>query len=275
MSRFIAFGGRMIGGVLACALGAMSTKAAAQVNAADFSSNQAGWVAVANDFTPTPDAAKPVTFDPAHPYVPNNARKQATFRIADLTDPNLKPWAKERMRKANEAVLTGKIAFTPRSSCMPAGVPAFMLFIVEPIFFVQSLKEVAIIYTGDAQVRHVYLDQPHSVNPKPSWYGESIGHYDGDALVIDSLGFNEKTFVDNYRTPHTGKLHVVERWKLVEDGRFLETKFVVDDPDTFVQPWSGAQRYRRVRETMTEQVCAENNAAWFDYHIPVADRPDF
>jgi hypothetical protein len=216
-----------------------------------------------------------VTFDPAHPYVPNNPRKQATFRIADLTDPNLMPWARERMRKANEAVLAGKIAFTPRSSCMPAGVPAFMLFIVEPVFFVQSPKEVAVIYTGDAQVRHVYLDQPHSARPKPSWYGESVGRYDGDTLVIDSTGFNEKTFVDNYRTPHTGKLHVVERWKLVEEGKILEVRFVAEDPDTFVKPWSGAQRYRRVRGEMTEQVCAENNAAWFDYHVPVAAKPDF
>jgi hypothetical protein len=272
---FNARGGWVAAGILVCALRGMSSEAAAQGKAPDFSSNQAGWVAVGNDFIPTPEGAKPVSFDPAHPYVPNNARKQATFRIADLTDPNLKPWAKERMRQANEAVLAGRIAFTPRSSCMPAGVPAFMLFIVEPIFLVQSPREVAIIYTGDAQVRHVYLDQPHSASSKPSWYGESVGRYDGDTLVIDSTGFNEKTFVDNYRTPHTGKLHVVERWKLVEEGRFLEVRFVVEDPDTFFQPWSGAQRYRRVRQTMTEQVCAENNAALFDYHIPVADRPDF
>jgi hypothetical protein len=275
MSNFIPRRGWMAAGMGACLLAAASTQAAAQGAIPDFSSDQAGWIATGNDFIPTPEGAKPVTFDPAHPYVPNNPRKQATFRIADLTDPNLKPWAKERMRQANEAVLAGKIAFTPRSSCMPAGVPAFMLFIVEPIFFVQSPKEVAIIYTGDAQVRRVYLDQPHSANPKPSWYGESVGHYVGDTLVIDSTGFNDKTFVDNYRTPHTNKLHVLERWKLVEDGKFLEVRFVVDDTDTFFEPWSGAQRYRRVREMMTEQVCAENNKALFDYHMPVAAKPDF
>jgi hypothetical protein len=243
--------------------------------APDFSANRAGWVATNNDFIPPAEGPKPVTFDPAFPYVPNNARKQATFRVADLSDPNLKGWAKERMKKANEAVLAGKIAYTPRSSCMPAGVPAFMLFIVEPVFFVQSAREVLIIYSGDQQVRHVYLDVPHSAAPKPSWYGESVGHYEGDTLVIDTVGFNEKTFVDNYRTPHTGKLHVAERWRLVEDGKFLEVAFTVDDPDTFMAPWSGSQRYRRVQETMTEQVCAENNAALFDYHIPIAEKPDF
>jgi len=60
------------------------------------------------------------------------------------------------------------------------------------------------------------LGVPHSDNPKPSWYGESIGHYEGDALVVDTIGTNDKTFLDNYRTPHTQNLHVIERWKMIE-----------------------------------------------------------
>jgi hypothetical protein len=278
MSRFTSRDGSAAAGFLACIIwAALSAGALAQANASapDFSSNQTGWIAAGNDFIPAPEGPKPVTFDPAHPYVPNNAGRQATFRVANLNHPNLKTWAKQRMAKENEAVLAGKIAFTPRSSCTPAGVPAFLLFVVEPVFFVQSAKEVLIIYSGDQQVRHIYLDVPHSAAPKPSWYGESIGRYEGDTLTIDTVGFNERTFVDNYRTPHTGKLHVVEHWKLIEDGNRLEVGFTVDDPDTFVEPWSGIQRYRRVQGTMTEQVCAENNAALFDYHIPVAAKPDF
>ncbi|HEY6257411.1 MAG TPA: hypothetical protein VIY51_16635 [Xanthobacteraceae bacterium] len=255
---------------------ALTADVAAQSSAPDFSANQAAWIATSNDFIAPAQGPKPVSFDPAHPYVPNNPRRQATFRIADLSNPNLRPWAKEQMQKSNAAVLGGKVAFTPRSSCLPAGVPAFMLFIVEPVFFVQSQSEVLIIYSGDQQVRHVYLDVPHSANPKPSWYGESVGHYENGALVIDTVGFNERTFVDNYRTPHTDKLHVVERWQLVDGGRILEVALTVDDPDTFLAPWSGIQRYRRIQETMGEQVCAENNtAALFDYHVPVADKPDF
>lgn len=242
----------------------------------DFSSNRAAWIATSNDFIAPAQGPKPVSFDPAHPYVPNNLRRQATFRIADLGNPNLLPWAREQMKTSNEAVLAGKIAYTPRSSCRPAGVPAFMLFIVEPIFFIQSPHEVLIIYSGDQQVRHVYLDVGHAANPRPSWYGESVGRYENGALLIDTIAFNDKTFVDNYRTPHTDKLHVAERWKLAEGGKMLETEFTVEDPGTFVAPWSGIQRYRRVQEMMGEQVCAENNTgAVFDYHIPVADKPDF
>ena len=264
--------------VLTLAYAGLRTQVGAQGAAAvpDFSSSEAAWIATSNDFIPPLEGPKPVSFDPAYPYVPNNARRQPTFRIADLSNPNVLPWAKAQMKKSNEAVLAGKIAYTPRSSCRPAGVPAFMLFIVEPIFFVQSPHEVLIIYSGDQQVRRVDLDVPHSANPKPSWYGESIGRYQNGALVIDTIAFNDKTFVDNYRTPHTDKLHVVEHWKLTDGGKMLEAQFTVEDPGTFVAPWSGLQRYRRVQGTMGEQVCAENNTgAVFDYHIPFADKPDF
>ena len=264
--------------VLALACAALHAGVGAQGGAAvpDFSSNQVAWIATGNDIIPPLEGPKPVSFDPAYPYVPNNARRQPTFRIADLSNPNVLPWAKAQMKKSNEAVLAGKIAYTPRSSCRPAGVPAFMLFIVEPIFFVQSPHEVLIIYSGDQQVRRIDLDVPHSANPKPSWYGESIGRYENGALVIDTIAFNDKTFVDNYRTPHTDKLHVVEHWKLTDGGKMLEAQFTVEDPGTFVAPWSGLQRYRRVQGTMGEQVCAENNTgAVFDYHIPFADKPDF
>ena len=132
-----------------------------------------------------------------------------------------------------------------------------------------------IIYSGNQEVRRIYLDVPHSENPKPSWYGESVGHYEGDTLAIDTIGMNDKTVVDPYRTPHTVKLHVLERWKMVEGGTAMEASFTVDDPDTFYEPWSGMRRYRRVKQKMLEEVCAENNTHLFDYHIPVADKPDF
>ena len=104
------------------------------------------------------------------------------------------------------------------------------------------------IFSGDAQVRHVYLDVPHSANVKPSWYGKSVGHYEGDTLVVDTIGLNDKTFVDNYRTPHTDKLHVVERYKLVNDGKTLQVTFRVEDPDTFYKPWSAIGNLRRVKD---------------------------
>jgi hypothetical protein len=172
-------------------------------------------------------------------------------------------------------VIAGKIAFTPRQSCMPAGVPGFILYGGGAVRFLQTPKEVTMIFDGDMQVRHVYMDVPHSANVKPSWYGESVGHYEGDTLIVDTIGQNTKTVVDAYRTPHSDKLHVVERWRMVDNGNTLEVLVTVDDSDTYNQPWQGLRRYRRAQGQLGEQICAEGNFLLFDYGVPVAKTSDF
>jgi hypothetical protein len=275
-SRFVAVGLRA--GLLMAGLAYMAatpdTLAQEKASTPDFSSNQTGWIAT-GEITGVPGGPPLLRQDPAHPYVPNNVRAQPTYRIADLANPNLKPWVRDRMKKDNDEVIAGKIAFTARSSCMPAGVPAFMTFQVRPVYFIQTPRQVVMIYSGDAQVRRVYLDVPHSENPKPSWYGESVGRYEGDTLVIDTIAQNDRTFVDYYRTPHSPRLHVVERWKLIENGQKLEVTYTMGDQEAFYQPWSAVRQYRRVQQPMLEEVCAENNQHLFDYHIPVANTPDF
>src|SRR5713101_7126679 len=180
MSSLTLRGKLLAGSVLAALAGliwaALTAPVVAQQKAAppDFSSSQFGWVRVGQggpDFDSVPGQVPPVSQDPAHPFVPNGVGRQPTYRIADLTNPNLKPWVKEHMKKDNEEVLAGKIAFTARSSCRPAGVPGFMSFgRFTPVFFVQSPREVVIIFESDQQIRRVYLDVPHSENPQPSWY---------------------------------------------------------------------------------------------------------
>ena len=258
--------------VLFCALGAAAQSPA---SVPDFSSNGTAWqTGNGGEFIAVPGSPSPVRQDPAHPFVPNGQGKQPTYRIADLSNPNLQQWAKDVMKKDNDEVLAGKIAFTPASSCRPSGVPAFMLA-GGPYYFVQSPKEVMIITQGDHQVRHIHLDMPHSANPKPSWYGESVGHYEGDTLVVDTIGLSTQTFVDNYRTPHTDRLHVTERWKLIDDGKNIEVAMTIDDPGTYNQPWQAVRRFRQVKQTLEEEACAENNQHLFDYHIPIADKADF
>src|SRR5271169_110577 len=250
--------------------------AAAQQKAPDFSSNQVGWISIGGDIMDVPGARPGVVrADPTHPYVPNGTGAQPTYRIADLTNPNIKPWAKDIMKRENDKALSGGMPFSARASCMPSGVPAFMMAVVEPIHFMQTPKQVTMIFSGDAQVRRIYLDVPHSANVKSSWYGESVGHYEGDTLVVDTIGLNDKSFIDNYRTPHSEKLHVVERYKLIDGGKTLQVTFRVEDPDTFYEPWSAIGKLRRVQMPMHEEACAENNQNLFDYRIPVANKPDF
>jgi hypothetical protein len=185
------------------------------------------------------------------------------------------------MRKSNAEVLAGKVPFRARERCWPIGVPGFVIYsLVEPFYFYQTPGKVTIVNPGGPEVRHIYLNVPHSAAPKPSWYGESVGHYEGgDTLVIDTIGISNKTFVDNYRTPHTSKLHVVERLKLVEGGKAVQISMTVDDPGAFTTPWSATQRWRRVtRGPITEEPCNENNTDHFNHSLiptPMADKPDF
>ncbi len=273
----------LAGGIVtgfACATFAASAAAQQKAAPPDFSSGNTGWLTFNVDFSIVPGGTSPMRNDPAHPRISNQEAaatgKQPTYFIADLNNNAiLKPWVVERMKKDNAEVLAGKIAFTPHSACWPAGVPGFHLYGFQPLYFVQTPKEVVMIYSNDQQVRRVYLDVPHSANPKPSWYGESVGHYEGDTLVVDTIGLNDKTFVNNFRTPHTDKLHVVERFKLVNDGKVLQVDITFDDPDAFNTPWSVVQHYDRVQRPMAEEICAENNQHLFDYHIPVANNEDF
>src|SRR3954469_16158381 len=189
-----------------------------------------GWLKPPGDEFIQPETGPgPVKADAALPYHTNALYAQETPKIADLANPILQPWVVAQMKKENDAVLAGKVGFTARSRCWPHGVPGFLLYPVHPIFFIQSPKEVVMTWGQDFQTRHVYLNVPHSANPKPSWYGESVGHYEnGDTLVVDTVGLNDKTYIDNYRTPHTTQLHVVERFKLVDDGKAIEVDIKVD-----------------------------------------------
>ncbi len=244
----------------------------------DFSNGAAGWITpIAGDFMPVPGSPPPMRSDPAHPFL-NNVEALArgvtpTYRIADLSNSNLRPAVKAEMQKDIAEVLAGKIAYSPSTSCEPAGVPAFLL---QPsvLYFVQTRGQVVMIQSYDSQVRHVFLNTPHSAGVKPSWYGESVGHYEGDALVVDTTGLSRRTFVDAYRTPHSDNLHVVERWTLADGGKALEVRVSVEDPGTYFQPWSATLRYRKSPGPVQEAACAENNQQ-FDYHMPTARIPDF
>jgi hypothetical protein len=186
----------------------------------------------------------------------------------------------EQMKRANDEVRAGKVPFTADSTCWPGGVPGFDVYAhVRPIYFLQTKSEVTIVMESDMQVRRIYLNVPHSANPKPSWYGESVGHYEGDELVVDTIGMNDKTFVDNYRTPHTTQLHVVERFKLIEGGKILQATVTVDDPGAFNMPWTAKQTWRRREgDSIIELICAENHNDYFSNFaapIPQAGKPDF
>ena len=257
----------------------------AQTQAAppDFSPDpNTGWLVPEDEFIPPPSGPGPVLSDPAHPYLsfykfPRNPHPG--YRIADLSNPILQPWTREALSRANQRALSGAEVALPKERCWPVGVPAFSILPATPVYFLQTPKEVVMIWTQDHQVRHVWLNRNHSARLKPSWFGESTGHYEGDTLVVDTIGIDARTFVDNYFTPHTDQLHVTERYRMVDQGRTLEVRVGVEDPGAFTTPWTALQRYRRVTQgQMPETVCAENNGDHYNHGldpIPQSRTPDF
>jgi hypothetical protein len=275
--------------ILAIAACAVSTNARAQAPAKEaipaLASIKFAWIAIGADWRDPPPGSGhgPMKQDPAYPFHGNlDGPGQVTIRLGNTADPVLKPWAAAQMQASNEEAISGKraVPFTAQGRCYPGGVPGQLLYPAEPFYFIQTPKEVWMIWQRDHMVRRIYLTDRHSAEVKPSWFGESIGHYEnGDTLVVDTIGLSTKnSFIDNFRTPHSTKEHVVERFKVPADGKTLEALVTVDDPDAFNEPLHLRQGWRKVNNPMLETACAENNEDFFHqnlFPIPQADKPDF
>jgi hypothetical protein len=198
--------------------------------------------------------------------------------IGNIDSPILKPWAAAEVEKHNEFVRAGKLALDAPASCMPMGVP-YVLQVRENVWLLQEPDTVTIIYQNDYQRRVVHLDARHSAHPAPSWFGESIGHYEGDTLVVDTAGVavHEFSAIDRFGTPHTEAMRVVERYRVADDRKSLRVDFTVDDPGTFNMPWHAAVVYSRGTAYPGERPCAENNREGEAglVPMPIASKADF
>jgi hypothetical protein len=198
--------------------------------------------------------------------------------IGNIDSPILKPWAAAEVEKHNGLVRAGKLALDAPASCMPMGVP-YVLQVRENVWLLQEPDTVTIIYQNDYQRRVVHLDARHSAHPAPSWFGESVGHYEGDTLVVDTTGIAVREFsaIDRFGTPHTEAMRVVERYRVADDRKSLRVDFTVDDPGAFKTPWHAAVVYSRGTPYPGERPCAENNREGEAglVPMPVAAKPDF
>ncbi len=260
----------------------------------------------------------------AHPYltgfeppaagpgpVTNRARRKGSGTgnfaqlIGDYTNPILQPAAAEVVKQHGEISRSGGGYPTPSNQCWPGGVPyVFWDFLME---MVQQPDKITMIYRQGNEVRHVRLNAPHPAQPTPSWYGDSVGHYEGDTLVIDTVGIKIGPYamVDMFGTPHSPALHVVERYRLLDyadardamarnakentrtpgadfddayRGKVLQLTFTVDDAGVFTMPWSATITYRPAVGGWTDLICSENVHEYFsgkDTAVPQAEKPDF
>jgi hypothetical protein len=220
-------------------------------------------------FRPPPSGPGPVT----------NLRLpgQRVPRLAgDYNAPILQPWAAAVVRHQSDAVRAGKTVNAPQETCSPMGVP----YILELNFHTQIVddgKQIVFLYERHNQPRIARLNASHPANVKTSWFGDSVAHWEGDTLVVDTIGLDPRTWVDNFATPHTDKLHVVERYRR-RDADNLDVTVQVDDPGAFTTPWSAQVGYHKDDDPWLEVACAENNvdaATGKLYAMPTAARSDF
>jgi len=161
------------------------------------------------------------------------------------TDPPLQPWAQEKFESA-------KPGYGPRASadshdpilkCLPPGMPRIMLFSF-PIQIVQTPGQVIMIFEYDHFVRQIYMNrQDHPKDFDPSWMGDSVGRWEGNTLVVDTVGLNDKSWLDQVGHPHSDALHIVERLRRV-DHDTLQNDITFDDPKTYTKPWTGRQIFK-------------------------------
>jgi hypothetical protein len=232
-----------------------------------------------------------------------------TKLAGDYTNPILKPGAMDVVKNHAQEALTGEGFPSPRNQCWPQGVP--FIFTNAGLIVLQQPDIVTMLYEEDHEVRRVRMNVPHPAQVTPSWYGDSVGHYEGDTLVVDTVGFKIGPFsaIDQYGTPYSKALHVVERYRLIDyeaareawvrggkenlrggavgegwapdpnyKGKALQLQFTVEDEGVFITAWSATKTYRRVFREWPERVCAENPYRYGtekDAAVPAAVKPDF
>jgi len=224
--------------------------------------------------------------------------------VGDYTNPILKPEAAEILKKHGDLSLAGVTYPNPANQCWPEPVP--FIYKNFALLMLQAADHITMLYEQDHEVRHIRMNEPHPAVVTPSWYGDSVGHYEGDTLVIDTIGQKSGPFamLDLYGTPYTKALHVVERYRLIDyevakdglerdrkenqqagagidrayRGKHLQVEFTVEDEGVFTTPWTATITYGRGSDAWPETVCAENPHEYYnnkDSDVPKANKPDF
>jgi hypothetical protein len=178
---------------------------------------------------------------------------------ADISNPkslkageevSMLPWAAEvvKHRQSKE---------DPEANCLPAGIPRGSPY---PWRIVQTPTLYFILYEGNIHsYRQIFMNAKHPDDPDPTWYGHSVGHWEGNTLVVDTTNFNDRT---NFRGSGEN-LHVIERFTRVDHGTILY-KVTIDDPTTFTKAWTLEYPFLATRGPIYEYACHEGNYAMPD-----------
>jgi len=172
--------------------------------------------------------------------------------------PPYQPWAAAKVKESvDRRGIDDPIGF-----CLPYGVPRSMMSgpTLYPIQIIQTAKAVLVLFeNSNGTFRYIPLDSKHRDDIGPTYNGDSVGHWEGDTLVVDVSNFNDKTWIWGTGTFHTEAMHVVERYTRVDKDQ-LNYEATIEDPNVFTKPWHLRETFMLREDTLlTEYVCTENN----------------
>ncbi len=181
----------------------------------------------------------------------------------------LKPNGLEIRTRYQKAEADGNSLPTPGWDCKPSG-PPFVSITPYPFKLIQTKGQVTMIQENMRTVRRIYLNREHPANLKPSFLGDSVGHWEGDTLVVDTVGMRPSMFS---MAPLSEKTHVVERFRKINGGMSLENTVTVEDPEYFTKPWNLHVAYDwRPDERPAEYACEDGEKTASPWNWPKANR---
>ena len=168
-----------------------------------------------------------------------------------------------RFHLEHEPFVGYRIALAPEADastqCLPHGMPRLMES-PYPIEIVQTAGRITFLHEVAHNVRRIWLNRAHPNPPRPTFLGDSIGRWEGDTLVVDTVGLNDRTFIDDEGSSHSTQLHTIERYRKIDGGAKLELIMTVEDPVTLEHPYSYRRIYHwRPDVRPQEYICEENN----------------
>ena len=168
------------------------------------------------------------------------------------------PWNKQAFDERAAAEAAGNPLYDPTAACFPSGIPR-VIAAPYPVEIVQTPEATVFLYETQHLFRIIHMNQQHPAKVEPSFMGHAVGRWEGDTLVVDSVGFVDSTQIDEQGSKHSKDMHVVERIRKLPNGS-LEVLFTIDDPGAFSKPWTAKRVWQwRPDVRFLEYVCEENN----------------
>jgi hypothetical protein len=265
------------------------------------------WGKNAFNFEPMPSGPQPLRNLSRLP----NGKANAGRLVGDYNNPILTPEAASVVKQKGELAIAGKGFHNAQDQCRAVAPPFTFAMQLGFVMLPTKTGDITILYGQNDNVRHIRMNAAHPAKLVPASMGDSVGHWEGDTLVVDTVGVKVDAFtsVDRFGTPQSNAMHVVERYRLIDGaaakaavdayetregtvgggGRIagydpdaglkgLQLDVTMEDPKVFTAPLTARVTYRRLITEWAEDVCADNPMEHYKDEwigLPKADRPDF